>query len=321
MAVSFHSVWALLSAGLFALAAHSSGRAAVAQSRQGADAGAPQAAGLADVEPSIVGKPREARPGEQEAVVFLQFLNYTSDGRSKLCTGTLISRRTILTAGHCLFNKNSAYSKKDYAEHPDEIVVWTGVVIGKDLDPDDPRSGKILVKGAQAAKWHPRWQGGGSWDALDMGLILLPAGVADHIQPYRIARGAPEAGQKGLVVGYGSTGQGKGIAKNIGNTRARGVNDRIIAIGGESSICTGDSGGPLLIESAGVWEVAGTASRTTFDCDPGSGSMTRVDSQAQWIDGVASEWEKAAGPGAGAGRAIPGREAFADWLLREIARF
>lgn len=240
----------------------------------------------------IVGNPKEAHPGEYEGVVFLQFRNYTEDGKSKLCTGTLVSARTVLTAGHCLWNLSSPYSKKDYTEHPEEIVTWAGVVIGKDLDPNDPRSGRIIANGAVAAKWHPRWQGGTPPDAVDMGLILLTPQAANGIIPYEVNRATPAATQKGIIAGYGKTNSGKGIVKNWGITQVRSVNSRIIGIGGESSICSGDSGGPLFVMDKGRLKVAGVASRTTFDCNPRSGSTTRVDVMVSWIDSVMEQWEK-----------------------------
>jgi hypothetical protein len=241
----------------------------------------------------IVGNPKEVSPGEYEAVVFLQFRNYTEDGKSKLCTGTLISPRTVLTVGHCLWNLASPYSKKDYTKYPQEIVTWAGVVIGNDLDPNDPRSGRIISNTAVAAKWHPRWQGGEPSDAVDMGLILLAPGQTDGIKPYELNRVPPEIGQGGIIVGYGKTNTGnKGIVKNMGTTKIRSRSDRIVGIGGESSICSGDSGGPLFVQNEGSLKVAGVASRTTWDCSPRSGSTTRVDTMVSWIDSVLEEWEK-----------------------------
>ncbi len=241
--------------------------------------------------PKIVGNPKEAHPGEYEGVVFLQLRNYTQDGKSKLCTGTLVSARTVLTAGHCLWNLSSPYSKKDYAKHPEEIVIWAGVAIGKDLDPNDPRSGRIIANGAAAAKWHPRWQGGAPSDAVDMGLILLAPEQSNGITPYDVNRSTPTAAQKGIIVGYGKTNISKGVVKNWGTTQVRSVNSRMIGIGGESSICSGDSGGPLFTDDTGELKVAGVASRTTWDCNPRSGSTTRVDTMVSWIDSVMEQWE------------------------------
>jgi len=251
---------------------------------------------FAEMGPKIVGNPKEARPGEYEGVVFLQFRNYTEDGRSKLCTGTLISSKTVLTAGHCLYNLSSAYSKKDYAKYPEEIVTWAGVVIGNNLDPNDPRSGRIIANGAKAAKWHPGWQGGAPSNAVDMGLILLPADAADGIRPYGLNRTPPQVQKKGIIVGYGATRSSKAIVKNWGATQVRGLNGRVLSIGGESSICSGDSGGPLFVEMNGQLQAAGVASRTTFDCSPQTGSMTRVDSQLSWIDSMLEEWEGIGSP-------------------------
>ncbi|MBU2574329.1 MAG: trypsin-like serine protease [Elusimicrobia bacterium] len=250
---------------------------------------------FAETDAKIVGNPKEVSPGEYEGVVFLQFLNYTEDGKSKLCTGTLISPRIVLTAGHCLYNLSSAYSKKDYTKYPEEIVTWAGVAIGYNLDPNDPRSGRIIANGAVAAKWHPQWQGGAPSNAVDMGLILLPPDAADGIQSYGLNRSTPVAGKKGIVAGYGRTGK-RDIVKNMGITQLRRVTDRIVGIGGESSICSGDSGGPLFVEMDGQLKVAGVASRTTFDCNPRSGSATRVDSKLPWIDSVSEEWERIPSP-------------------------
>ncbi len=243
----------------------------------------------------IVGSFKEALPGEYEGVVFLQFRNYTSDGRSKLCTGTLIAPEVVLTAGHCIFNLSSAYSKKDYALYPQEIAVWAGVAVSSQPAPDDPRAARIISDGALAAKWHPAWQGGAPYDAVDMGLILLRPRAARGITAYALNRQAPEAGTRGILAGYGSTKKSKGPVKNIGFTRLRGVTERAINIGGDSSICSGDSGGPLFVENAGRLFVAGVASKTSFDCDTGAGAETRVDTKLEWMDSVLSGWNQSSG--------------------------
>lgn len=245
----------------------------------------------------IVGKFKEALPGEYEGAVFLQFRNYTPDGRSKFCTGTLIAPEVVLTAGHCIFNLSSAYSKKDYALYPQEIAVWAGVAVSSALPVGDPRAARIIANGTLVAKWHPAWQGGGAYDAVDMGLILFRPGSAEGITPYALNRQVPETGRQGIIVGYGATGKGKGRVKNIGLTKLRGVNARTINIGGDSSICSGDSGGPLFVENAGRLFVAGVASKTSFDCDTGSGSATRVDTKLDWLDSVLTEWRQTGGTG------------------------
>jgi V8-like Glu-specific endopeptidase len=43
-----------------------------------------------------------------------------------------------------------------------------------------------------------------------------------------------------------------------------------------SSICAGDSGGPLLISVGGVWAVAGVTSSTTTGCLSGTSNYAKV---------------------------------------------
>jgi len=43
-----------------------------------------------------------------------------------------------------------------------------------------------------------------------------------------------------------------------------------------SSICAGDSGGPLLISIGGVWAVAGVTSSVTTGCLSGTSSYAKV---------------------------------------------
>ena len=257
-----------------------------------ADEPTPAAEPIMEETGRIVGNFREALPVEYEGVVFLQFRNYTSDGRPKICTGTLIAPAVVLTAGHCIFNLSSAYSKKDYALYPAEIAVWAGVAYSSAPAAGDPRAARLISDGAVAARWHPAWQGGGAYDAVDMGLILLHPGAAAGIAPFALNRQAPETGRQGIIVGYGSTKKGKGWVKNIGSTRLRGVNARTINIGGDSSICSGDSGGPLFILNDGRPLAAGVASRTSFDCSTGSGAETRVDTKLDWLDSVLAEWRQ-----------------------------
>ena len=62
-------------------------------------------------------------------------------------------------------------------------------------------------------------------------------------------------------------------------------NDQVCAGNGRTDTCTGDSGGPMLMESNGLWSVVGITSfgvecaRSDFP-----GVYTRVDVFLDWID-------------------------------------
>jgi endonuclease G len=191
------------------------------------------------------------------------------------CTGTLIARNLVVTAGHCT-NSTRVFLKGSDIRVPDE-----GEVIRV--------SRKVL---------HP--------DA-DLQVLVLESNST--VTPRHVARGA-QVGQpaKALLVGFGTT----NLAGNIGYGRKRKVEVPIVSlecgtgsdeqkfgcrrgtelVAGHRGLlrdsCKGDSGGPLYVRgSSNTFHLLGVTSRgiinTVNVCGDG-GIYVRVDKFLDWIE-------------------------------------
>jgi hypothetical protein len=145
---------------------------------------------------------------------------------SGYCSGTLVGRRTILTAAHCVHG-----SRIEFLDGP--------------LGPSTPR----YRAGGRAI--HPGFEVDG---VPDLAVLRLASRVYDHV-PSIVTRTAPQVGQPLVIVGYGSNNRTTGMG-----FRTRHRADVVIAsllppTGGtdfefvqntsfDPAVCPGDSGGP-----------------------------------------------------------------------------
>lgn len=196
------------------------------------------------------------------------------------CTGTLIAPTVVLTAAHCV----------DPALGGDALVAFT-------LAHDTVSAAPPMTMVASKTK-HEQFDLGaditpglGKW--FDIGLVVLQSPITE-VPPVRLPRPtdglALTADTDITIVGYGRTSD---ATNDVGVmfdsvTKLASVGDwelQIGAGGGQPQNCNGDSGGPALIEIAGVPRVVGVVSRS-FDAQPGcrnGGIDTRVDAYLDWI--------------------------------------
>ena len=201
------------------------------------------------------------------AVVGLVITN--RDGSAALCSGTLIAPSAVLTAAHCL------------AFDPVRVVAV--------VYPAGTRVDYV----ASAFHSHPRFSLA-RFAVADIAIVRLASSVADVV-PVPPAQRSPHPGTTGAIVGFGEDGSGRVGLKQAGTIRLRRC-PRVVRTGNGrvrlakslcwrgnqlSDTCSGDSGGPLLVNGV----VAGVTSGGigTTEC-PGQLSFdTNVARYRVWI--------------------------------------
>jgi secreted trypsin-like serine protease len=201
------------------------------------------------------------------------------------CTGTLIAKNVVLTAGHCA----------DFA---------TRIYIGSDVS----KPGSIVRVKKRVR--HPKYHQGKHNDLL----VLLLADAVTQVVPRALAPAKTiDAATDGRVVGFGATessgafGYGvkrqvdvpvaspacKGKADGKDDALAYGCDRNLEIVAGRPLLqrdsCNGDSGGPFYVMGAHDWLLAGATSRATDsavnNCGDG-GIYARVDKFRSWIDAI-----------------------------------
>lgn len=202
-------------------------------------------------------------------------INYENGGESELCTGTLIKNDVVLTAAHCF----------------GQVQLSTIGNLIKDV--------KVTVGGKtfKAKTWevNPAW--GGYNEVADTALVFLPKAV--NKTPFKLIKKdyEPSQGDFAALIGYGAikvknnnpvNGYAGGFATvsyvgpdSIITSYASGTN--------QSTICFGDSGGPLISWVDNAWRILGTATGgddTTGQCGINSGYQNAAWSRINSPDNV-----------------------------------
>jgi MYXO-CTERM domain-containing protein len=196
--------------------------------------------------PIVNGRPESGHPS----------VGLLRDQGGGFCTGTLVGKRTVLSAAHCIF--------------PD--LAYSFELGGKSYP---------VVR----ARAHAGYTIEREFDQHDIGVFIL--GETPPVDPTPIAGRAPSVGQEVTLVGFGVSGeeQDDGGVKRIGKNRIEWVRPTEIGWTGtaaSSTSCYGDSGGPSFAVQDGVEVQVGIVSRGTGAC--GEGEIdTRVDAYRAWL--------------------------------------
>lgn len=247
-------------------------------------------------------------------------LAQTSAQTAELCTATLISPKVLLLAAHCVTGGqiNDATTKF--------FVAQANTLT-------DVTSKRVPLIPVQARAFDSNYNNmAGS--PYDFGVVVLSNPLP--VSPVPLNRGATMEGEPVRYVGYGISDLAEARARALGmvpqqssagtkreatatlGPMARG-STRVITVNyPQNNVCSGDSGGPLLIKRDGVEKVAGVASTTLNGCQ-GPADYGLVDQELAWIDEQIRKFDPGGATGDG-GVVDPGtRDASADVAPRADA--
>lgn len=197
-----------------------------------------------------------------------------NNGQQGFCTGTLITPRVILTAGHCV----------DPAREGAQSVMVRVM-----NEPNDQMLMMSDLRNVVQIRRHPNYSGQG---ANDLALLQLDVAVPG-VTPELLVRTPPAtwANQPIRVVGYGRTSptgaSDTGTRRTLNTTIARSMAETFeYGQAGTLGICAGDSGGPSFWQGrlAGVHSYG-----TTNQC--GVGGDVRVDTELAFIDATLNAFD------------------------------
>lgn len=180
-------------------------------------------------------------PAGASSVVLLNMRS--ADGFSAgACSGTIIGERAILTAAHCL----------------DGDVSVVRLFVGSGLETI-----------AESFTAHPAYRGG---TTLDIGVVIMGQPIGRPPVPLLLGRDA-RVGEAAIVAGWGRNQNDVPATLRAGLTSITAAGSLLETQFGAnvSSVCSGDSGGPILLSEGGVWSVGGVTSATSDNvCNTGT---------------------------------------------------
>lgn len=205
-------------------------------------------------------------------------------GKQAFCTGSLINNRFVLTAAHCLINR-------------DESMVH--IILGE-ADLSSPSSSSLYRP--KRFYIHPSFTGLKSMQN-DIALIELDRKVvfSEKVKPICLPKPGPRVFSPLTVAGWGLLSSGgrqprvlqeapvtqrsQAYCSSIYGTDKYNYNNHICAVGTASGVCNGDSGGPLMYSSSSKYFQVAIVSFGSSNCADTRypAVFTRTSIYLQWI--------------------------------------
>jgi Trypsin len=183
--------------------------------------------------------------------VVLVNLRGTNGLPSAACSGTIVSARAVLTAAHCLSGDVGS------------VRIYLG-------------SGPELI--AQSFVAHPSYRESDP-TSFDAGVVIFGQDIGRTPMPVLLSRDA-RVGETAIIAGWGLAQNQVGSTLRAGSTVISSVTTALLQIqasSNASAVCSGDSGGPLLLSEGGGWAVAGiTSAVTATACSFGTNYFANV---------------------------------------------